>query len=308
VVQDPGLAQPLILVTGASGQIGASLCARLRGAGREVLAVDARPYSDATVQICDLRQDDVVRQLFERHAIRTVVHLAAVLPTAFRADPVSAAAVNVTGSLSVLREAIAHGVARFVFGSSMGVYGSADTSRALNEGDPAAPDEPYGAAKRTVELVGEGVAAAGALGFASLRIARVVGPGATSTASSWRSQILETAMSPDHPAISIPFAPTARLCLTHVDEVARMLMLLAEAPELRRAVYNSPAEVWETRDLARLVAGTRQVRVLTGDGNGGPLCDGALFCQDFGFQLTPLADYLSTGRDPTDTHSLRSTR
>jgi UDP-glucose 4-epimerase len=242
------------------------------------------------VQICDLRNNDQVRRQFERTAIRTVVHLAAVLPTAFHADPIGAAEVNVTGSLNVLRAAMACGATRFVFGSSMSVYGSAPTTRGLTERDPAAPDEPYGAAKRTVELVGEGVAAAGGLGFMSLRIARVVGPGATNTASAWRSQIFETSASTDRTPLSIPFAPTARLSLTHVDEVARMV--LSEAPELRSTVYNSPAEEWETQHLARLVEAVGKVPVLMGDAHGGPLCDGSLFCRDFGFELTGLAAHL----------------
>ncbi len=291
----------MVLVTGASGQIGSRLCSLLRTAGQEVLAVDIHPDAHAGIQLCDIREGDKVKRLFESAPIRTVVHLAAVLPSAFRADPVAAAQVNLTGALNVLGEAVAHRVERFVFGSSMSVYGSSHPSRALSERDLPAPDEPYGAGKRAVELVGESLAAARGFSFASLRIARVVGPGARSTASSWRSEILETSMTGGQHTISIPFAPTARLSLTHVDEVVRMLILMAEAAELRRPIYNSPVEVWETRRLAELVEGVSKARVQMGEADRGPVPDGTLFVQDFGFRLRSLADYLSVRGGTTGT-------
>ena len=289
-------AGPIVLVTGASGHIGSKVCALLRAAGREVLAVDVHAHAQEGIEPCDVKSNDQIVQLFESHAIGTVIHLAAVLPTAFRADPIAAAEVNLTGTLSLLREAATHRVDRFVFGSSMSVYGSAHPSRALNERDLTVPDEPYGAAKRIVELLGENLAAARRLSFVSLRIARVVGPGARNTASSWRSQIFSTADSADQPAISIPFAPSARLSLVHVDEVARMLQLLAEAADLPRPIYNSPAEAWETQQLVQLVQRVSHVRVQMAEAQGGPLSDGTLFTQDFAFRLKGLADFLSTGR------------
>src|SRR6266571_7049234 len=100
----------MVLVTGASGQIGSRLCSLLRTAGQEVLAVDIHPDAHAGIQLCDIREGDKVKRLFESAPIRTVVHLAAVLPSAFRADPVAAAQVNLTGALNVLGEAVAHRV------------------------------------------------------------------------------------------------------------------------------------------------------------------------------------------------------
>jgi nucleoside-diphosphate-sugar epimerase len=288
-----------VLVTGASGQIGSRLTSLLRASGHQVVAVDIRPSTSETIELSDITRDDQVARLFGSGSIRTVVHLAAVLPTAFRADPIAGGEVNVTGTLRLLREAVRHGVGRFVLGSSMSVYGSSHPSRALDERDLTAPDEPYGAAKRAVELVGESLAAATGLDFVALRIARVVGPGATSTASSWRSQIFEASPSPGRLPITIPFDPTARLSLTYVDEVARMLVLLAEAADIPRRIYNSPVEVWETRHLAELVEQARNVPVRLGEAQGGPICDGTAFTEDFEFRLRGLADYLSSRRGST---------
>ena len=209
----PRTSPATVLLTGASGQIGSQLCSLLRAGGHEVLAVDVHPNAQEKIELCDIRRTDHVGRLFESAAIRTVIHLAAVLPTAFRADPLAAAEVNLTGTLLLLRAAVTHGVERFVFGS-----------------------------------------------------------------------------------IAIPFAPSAQLSLTHVDEVARMLLLLAEAADLPRRIYNSPAEVWETQRLAELVQRVRNIAVRMGEEDGGPTCDGTLFTQDFGFRLRGLADYLSGSR------------
>ena len=83
--------------------------------------------------------------------------------------------------------------------------------------------------------------------FISLRIARVIGPGIKKTASPWRSRIFET---PRRDAsVQIPFAPEAQLSLVHVEDVARMLVMLAETTGVRSSVYNTPAELWQAREL-----------------------------------------------------------
>src|SRR5438067_11306333 len=88
-----------VLVTGAAGQIGSKLSSLLRAAGHRVVAVDLRPSAPDNVEPCDIRSDDQIARLFDSASIRTVVHLAAVLPTAFRADPIAATEVNLTGTL-----------------------------------------------------------------------------------------------------------------------------------------------------------------------------------------------------------------
>jgi len=72
-----------------------------------------------------------------------------------------------------------------------------------------------------------------------------------------------------------------------------MLILMAEAAELHRRIYNSPVEVWETHRLAELVERVSKARVQMGEAGGGPIPDGTLFAQDFGFRLSGLAEYLS---------------
>lgn len=279
-----------VLVTGACGHVGREVCRALR-ADAEVVALDLRAEASLSVLACDLRFPEQLAGIFRQYSIGVVIHLAAVLPTAFLADPVQGAEVNLIGSSYLLREAVRHGVQRLVFASSMSVYGSEARDRPLNEGDAAAPDHPYGACKRAIETVGETLARNGALQFVSLRIARVVGPGANSTSSPWRSQIFE----PSSTLISLPFAPEALLSLVHAEDVARMLITLAQADEVRETVYNSPAEIWQAKQLQETVQDLTGARVELAPtaAQPGPTSDGSRFTRDFQFQTVGLAARLA---------------
>lgn len=159
---------------------------------------------------CDLRLKNDVSRLFQSHPVQTVIHLAAILPSAFQSNPFVGADVNLSGCFELMRQAVNARVKRFIFASSMSVYGSSFGASPLTEDDPAAPDEPYGASKRVVELVGQTLASGHAFEFVSLRIARVIGPGIKKTAFPWRSRIFEA--HPPDDSVQIPFAPEMALC------------------------------------------------------------------------------------------------
>jgi len=86
-----------ILVTGACGHIGSAVCRVLRGSKRKILTVDVDPDKTTDVVACDLRLKDDLTRLFQTHRIRAVIHLAGILPSAFQADPLAGADVNLAG-------------------------------------------------------------------------------------------------------------------------------------------------------------------------------------------------------------------
>jgi nucleoside-diphosphate-sugar epimerase len=280
--------QSVVIVTGADGHIGREVCRLLKTSGTKFLATDVDPGGASDFVTCDLSRKDDVALLFLSQPVRAVIHLAAILPSAFHSNPLAAVDVNLTGCFELLRQAVSSHVKRFVFASSRSVYGSSFSGRPLTEMDQAIPDEPYGAAKRVVELVGETLAAAQTIEFVSLRIAIVIGPGIKKTSSPWRAQIFESP-SKQH-RINIPFAPEAVLPLVHAEDVARMLIALAETSKLRSSVYNTPVENWEARCLKEVIENTRGVHVEVSPHGprGGPLCDGSRFAGEFGFQLQGL--------------------
>jgi nucleoside-diphosphate-sugar epimerase len=287
-VKEPGT----VLVTGACGQIGRAVCELLQKANIPVLPVDLDVANTRAVRLCDLRRKDDVAQLFRDYPIRAAVHLAAILPGAFRLDPLGASDLNITASIELMRQSAQGGVKRFIFSSSASVYGSSRQPQPWTETDRAAPDEPYGASKRALELIGETFAKSGVLEFVALRLARVVGPGIKKSSSPWRAQILESAAEPD--PIRLPFSPDAMLSLVHVSEAARMILTLLEADRLGACVYNTPVEIWEARRLKELVEQRRKVRIEFGPegAHGGPMCDGSRFAKEFAFELRGLREYL----------------
>jgi nucleoside-diphosphate-sugar epimerase len=101
------------------------------------------------------------------------------------------------------------------------------------------------------------------------------------------------AASPDQ-CISIPFAPDAELALVHVEDVARMLISLAEAPTFRHSVYNSPSEIWTAHQVKELIERAKGIRVELGPNraHGGAICDGSRFSHEFGFKLRGLEERL----------------
>jgi len=285
-----------ILVTGAAGHIGQAVCAALQQDVIRVLPVDiAVDLLPAGGMGCDLRRQEEVARLFEGHSIGMVIHAAAILPSAFHSVPIAGVESNLSGSIHLLRHAVRSGVRRFVFLSSMSVYGSRDRGRALREDDDVIPDEPYGSSKRAIESIGETLRRSRDLDFISLRVARVVGSGARNTSSLWRSQIFQGLG--NRQSIHIPFASDAVLSLVHVDDVAQMLKILLHTNHIEHSTYNTPVELWTTGELKSLIQKYVSVDVQLGDvATAGPACDGSRFAKEFNFRVRGLEDRLSTGK------------
>ncbi len=132
--------QGSVIVTGSGGHIGREVCRLLRAAETRFLPVDVDPGTTKDLIACDLTRKNHVSRLFRSHPVRAVIHLAAILPSAFHSNPFAGVDVNLNGCFELIRQAVNAKVKRFVFASSMSVYGSSLTPRALTEEDPAAPD------------------------------------------------------------------------------------------------------------------------------------------------------------------------
>ena len=127
--------KPVVLVTGASGEMGHGLVTRLAELGRfEILAVDIRPLDPGLSRHCtatrvgDILDRHLLDRLRSEFEISVVFHLAALLSTRAEFIPETAHEVNVQGTLGLLRlaveEARSHGCpVKFLFPSSIAVYG-----------------------------------------------------------------------------------------------------------------------------------------------------------------------------------------
>src|SRR5215469_7964369 len=230
-----------ILVTGGRGFIGRALVKLIQRKGYSVVSLDRVPVADAAETggeeiHLDLTDAAQLRSVFVGQRIRKIVHLAAILPTAAQRNPVRATEVNVQGSLNLLELAREFNVRRFVFGSSLSVYGTYRADQTVSEEDRAAPEDLYGAAKLYVEHLGQAYRECHVLEFVSLRIGRVVGPEAHSVSSAWRSEIFEM-LKANYPAeISLPYRATESLLVLHVDDLAGMLFCLVRASSVAHGV------------------------------------------------------------------------
>lgn len=284
---------PGILVTGASGFIGRYTCAELKRNGLPFVAVDQRESSES--QICDLTDQGAVSNLFLAHRFDCIIHLAAILPTAATANPALATRVNVLATIGLLETAISSGCRRFVFGSSSSVYGTCGLKQPISEDAPAAPCDVYGAGKRFVEIVGSMFSDKRGIEFVALRIATVVGPGARHTSSPWRSEIFEKLGTGARQTVRLPYLENDPLTLVYVEDIARMLVALAEQQSVRSTIYNSPAELWNAAEIKQFIESldsnvevilARRTRALA------PLANGQKFVDDFAFAAPSLQDRL----------------
>ncbi len=149
-----------VLVTGAAGFIGKSLIAELardKSTNSEIVALDLRDVAahDRLPNVAyvtgDIR-DPALKGIFEKHAPRTVVHLASVV--AVGGDPQRDWEIDVLGTKNVLQAALNAGVEHLIVTSSGAAYGyHADNPVPLSEDDPLRGNEdfPYARNKREVE-------------------------------------------------------------------------------------------------------------------------------------------------------------
>jgi nucleoside-diphosphate-sugar epimerase len=297
----PSQPQPAWLVTGAAGFIGRSVCARLSERGTPFVALDASSSGAGRVRFdvvgCDISDLTRLNETFKTHRIGGVIHLAAVLPTAARSDPALAGRVNLGGSFNLLEMASRHNIDRFVYASSLSVYGPVCGETSVNEEFPAAPRELYGAAKLYIEMLGKTLRQKCGLEFAALRIPVVVGSGAQSATSAWRSRIFEALGESSPPApLLLPCSGAEALPLAHVDDVAAMLLTLAEARQLSHTVYNCPAESWTmsalSRELQRLHSHVR-VELCSSERTIPGFVDSSRFASEFGCSSVPLTRRLA---------------
>jgi nucleoside-diphosphate-sugar epimerase len=98
--------------------------------------------------------------------------------------------------------------------------------------------------------------------------------------------------------VPLPYIGNERLLLVHVDDIARAILALLEAPHAAHAIYNAPCESWVVSDLKQeLESLNPHLRVALGDAHaqGNPrLLDSSRFCMEFRFKMLPLGEWLRT--------------
>jgi nucleoside-diphosphate-sugar epimerase len=273
----------VVLITGASGEIGHGLIEALSEEGsRRIVTLDLNPLEPAlasrvhrefTGSILDTA---LLERILAEFEIDLVFHLAALLSTRAEFTPVTAHHVNVEGTLNLLefaqREGESHGrPVVFVYPSSIAAYGIPDleTKQRLtrvSEDEWLEPKTMYGCNKLYCEQLGryyarhyKQLAAESQLGRVDFRAVRF--PGLISAVTVPSGGTSDYAPEMIHAAArSEPYAyfvrPDTRIPFMAMPDGVRALLELASVPRARlsRIAYNVTAFNPSAEEIRQIVA------------------------------------------------------
>ena len=165
------LRKPVVLITGASGEIGHGLIESLSRDGRRpIVTLDLKPLERALGDLVQqqftgsILDENLLERILSEYEVDLVFHLAALLSTRGEFTPITAHQVNVEGTLRMLefaqKEGESHGrPVVFLYPSSIAAYGLPDLgtkARAgkVKEDDWNVPSTMYGCNKLYCEHLG----------------------------------------------------------------------------------------------------------------------------------------------------------
>jgi len=259
--------RPVVLITGASGEIGHGLISKLAAGGaRAILTLDLKPLEPELARLVSrqyvgsILEKNLLERILSEFEIDLIFHLAALLSTRGEFTPVTAHNVNVEGTLALLEfaqnERQSHGrPVKFLYPSSIAAYGMPDlatkeSAGRVKEDDYLQPSTMYGCNKLYTEHLGRYYArhykqlsaetVAGRVDFRCVRFpglisAFTVPSGGT---SDYAPEMIHAAAQgkPYHCFVR----PDARIPFMAMPDGIDALLGLADAPaeRLTRVVYN----------------------------------------------------------------------
>lgn len=243
-----------VLVTGATGFIGSRLATRLKA-----LAVDVTATGQINNEVEKKRAQDLKRAAIEVQSgslndaqfVRRLcdgqdasIHLAAAQHEANVPDE-HFRTVNVGGTRTLLEAASDARIGRFVYGSTIGVYGHAPDGATLDENSPVNPENAYGRSKLEAEAVVKDFAPR--LSCCIARISETYGPG--------DFRLLKLFRAVDRGRFIMLGPGTNQRQLIHVDDLVDALIALSLHPSAGGETFVLAGErVLTTRELVASVA------------------------------------------------------
>jgi nucleoside-diphosphate-sugar epimerase len=162
--------KPVVLITGAGGEIGHGLVTRLAAAGSPIITLDVSHLDASLVPLVareftgSITDTSLLDRVLAEFEVERIFHLAALLSTRSEFTPVTAHHVNVEGTLNLLefaqRQGESHGrPVAFIYPSSIAAYGLPNLetkarARRVREDEFAHPTTMYGCNKLYCEQLG----------------------------------------------------------------------------------------------------------------------------------------------------------
>jgi len=171
------MADNVTLVTGASGFLGQATMKLLVRRGYRAIGLDPRP-SVTTQVLDDLSDRETLKALLTREKITHIIHAGGVSgPMVMADDPVGIIAINVAGSINLLRAAMETGIKVFIYCSSVSALGNFYENEPVGEDYPLHPTSPYSASKAAMDTILRGLWGKVPIDLCSLRFTVIYGPG-----------------------------------------------------------------------------------------------------------------------------------
>jgi nucleoside-diphosphate-sugar epimerase len=274
--------KPVVLITGAGGEIGHGLVPRLAASGSTVVTLDVMALDPTLAPLVarefsgSVTDTGVLNRMLAEFEIECVFHLAALLSTRAEFTPVTAHEVNVEGTLNLLEFAQKQGESHgrpvvFVYPSSIAAHGLPDLQAKtgagpVREDDYNAPTTMYGCNKLYCEQLGRyytrhykqlSADVVRRVDFRSVRFpglmsAVTIPSGGT---SDYASEMIHRAAGREPYACFV--RPDTRIPFMVMPDAVEALLALASAPRerLTRTAYNVRAFNPSAADIRDLVLG-----------------------------------------------------
>ncbi|HEV2395498.1 MAG TPA: NAD-dependent epimerase/dehydratase family protein [Candidatus Sulfotelmatobacter sp.] len=253
--------KPKSLVTGGAGFMGSHVAEHLLRMGHDVVVLDdlsggfvENVPKNATFVEGSVMDHEHVNRLFEHNKFDYVFHLAA-----YAAEGLSHFIKrfnynnNLIGSVNLINAAVNNSVRRFVFTSSIAVYGAGQSP--MSEDLLPVPEDSYGISKLAVEQELRVSHEMFGLDFVIFRPHNVygerqnIGDRYRNVVGIFMNQLLRGE------PMTIFGDGSQQRAFTHIDDVAPIIASSAELPGARNHIFNVGADVpYTVNELARLVA------------------------------------------------------
>ena len=226
------------LITGSSGLVGYPLSKLLTLRGDHVVGLDPAPPPEAVPGVTCIENSfgdyESTRALLDRHGITKIVHAGGISgPMLSRDAPHHITKTNLVSTLDLAEAAYRHGIARFVYCSSVSAYGIMDEGP-VREDAPLRPESVYGATKAASDHVLMAYRTEYGLDAVGLRYSTVYGP-RRATDCVIRTMI-EDAIT-GRPT-RLPSGAGRRWPFVYVDDVVTATIAALDAPAPPQYAYN----------------------------------------------------------------------